>query len=126
MDTNRTAVAFRIAAAIFLMACIVASSACQRNDNVTYEVTGDAESVDITLTNSTGDTEQYNDVPLPFRMDYGGHSDSDVYLYAYNRGESGSINLKVYVNGKLFKSAYSSGPYVNAVVTGTKDRSPFQ
>jgi len=117
---------FRIAVILFLVVCMCISAACQRNDNVTYEVTGDAESVDITLTNSTGDTEQYNDVPLPFRMDFGGHSDSDVYLYAYNRGESGSINLNVYVNGQLFKSAYSSGPYVNAVVTGAKGWNPFQ
>ena len=39
-------------------------------DNVTYEVTGDAESVDVTLSNDNGGQEQYNDVPLPFRMDY--------------------------------------------------------
>jgi hypothetical protein len=126
MNIKRIAAAVRIAAVLLLVVCTFMISACQRNDNVTYEVTGDADSVDVTLTNSTGDTEQYTDVPLPFRMDFGGHSDSDVYLYVYNRGESGSIDLKVYVNGRLFKSAYSSGPYVNAVVTGAKNWEPFQ
>jgi hypothetical protein len=94
--------------------------ACQPNDNVTYEVVGDADSVNIVLSNDTGGTEEYNDVPLPFRMDYGGFNERYVYLYAYNNGDSGSMTLNIYVNGKIFKTASSSGPYTNATVYGYK------
>jgi hypothetical protein len=105
---------------LFIMACIGTNIACQPNDNVTYEVTGDADSVDVTLSNDTGGQEQYNDVPLPFRMDYGGFNERYVYLYAYNEGDSGTITVNIYVNGNLFKTATSSGPYTNAVVYGYK------
>jgi len=87
---------------------------------MTYEVTGDADSVDVMVNNDGGGSEQYNDVPLPGRMDYGGYDDSYVYLYAYNRGDSGTIHLSIYVNRKIFKTATCSGPYCSAVVTGDK------
>jgi len=105
---------------LFVMICIGTNIACQPMDNVTYEVTGDADSVDVTLSNDTGGQEQYNDVPLPFRMDYGGFNERYVYLYAYNNGDSGTITISIYVNGNLFKTATSSGPYTNAVVYGNK------
>jgi hypothetical protein len=109
-----------VIACLLAIICIGANIACQPMDNVTYEVTGDADSVDVTLSNDTGGTEQYNDVPLPFRMDYGGFNERYVYLYAYNEGDSGTITLSIYVNGNLFKTATSSGPYTNAVVYGNK------
>jgi len=118
---SRTYSIISLIIALVLTAVLVNSSiGCKRYDNVTYEVTGDAESVDISVTNDTGGTEQYNDVPLPWRMDFGGYDDSYVYLYAYNRGESGAVHLSIYVNGQLFKTSNCSGPYCNAVVTGDK------
>ncbi len=56
----------------------------------------------------------------PWRMDYGGFEERYVYLYAYNNGDSGTITISIYVNGKLFKTVTSSGPYTNAVVHGYK------
>ena len=109
-----------IIVSLFAMMLIGTNIACQPMDNVTYEVTGDAESVDVSLSNDDGGYEQYNDVPLPFRMDYGGFNERYVYLYAYNNGDSGTITISIYVNGKLFKTATSSGPYTNAVVYGNK------
>jgi hypothetical protein len=106
--------------ALFSMMLIGASISCQPNDNVTYEVVGDADSINVVLSNDTGGTETYNDVPLPFRMDYGGFNERYVYLYAYNNGDSGSMTLNIYVNDKLFKTASSSGPYTNATVYGYK------
>ena len=96
------------------------SMACHQNDVVRYEVTGNADSVDITVNTDTGGTEQYNDVGLPWRMEYGGFSESYVYIYAHNNGDYGTINIFIYVNGKLFRSATSSGPYSYAVVYGDK------
>jgi hypothetical protein len=106
--------------ALFSMMLAGASIACQPNDNVTYEVVGDADSINVVLSNDTGGTETYNDVPLPFRMDYGGFNEKYVYLYAYNTGDSGDMTLNIYVNDKLFKTASSSGPYTNATVYGYK------
>jgi hypothetical protein len=106
--------------ALLLMPLLLAAAACDENDNVTYEVTGDAESVDVTVFNDMGGQEQYNDVPLPWRMDYGGFKEDYVYLYAYNNGDSGTMTLTIYINGKLFKTATSSGPYTNATVYGNK------
>jgi hypothetical protein len=105
---------------LFAMICVGTNIACRQMDNVTYEVTGDADSVDVTVSNDNGGQEQYNDVPLPWRMDYGGFTERYVYLYAYNNGDSGTITISIYVNGKLFKTATSSGPYTNAVVYGYK------
>jgi hypothetical protein len=110
----------RIILVLFLMICLVINVACKPEDNVTYEVTGDAESVNVTVSNDNGGQEQYNDIPLPWRIDYGGFEESYVYLYAYNNGDSGTITISIYVNGKLFKTATSSGPYTNAVVYGNK------
>lgn len=107
--------------ALFSMMFIGASISCQPpNDNVTYEVVGDADSVNVVLNNDMGGTETYNDVPLPFRMDYGGYNERYVYLYAYNNGDSGSMTLNIYVNGNLFKTASCSGPYTNATIYGYK------
>jgi hypothetical protein len=72
------------------------------------------------LNNDMGGSESYNDVPLPFRMAYGGFNEKYVYLYAYNNGEEGTITTNIYVNGELFKTATSSGPYTIAIVEGNK------
>lgn len=106
----------RILPALFVILLCAAGLACQRNVNVTYEATGDAETVDITVTNDMGSTEQYNDVPLPWRMDYDGFVASQPYIYAYNNGDVGSIKISIYINGKLAKTATCSGPYANTTV----------
>jgi len=114
---------FIAALSILLFAAMVigADAACQpSNDYVRYEVTGDTDSVNVVLNNDMGGSESYNNVPLPFRMDYGGFKEKYVYLYAYNNGEEGTITANIYVNGNLFKTATSSGPYVTAVVEGDK------
>lgn len=118
---KRSSLATCLSLALFAMILIGGITACQPpNDNVTYEVTGDADSVNVVLNNDMGGSETYNDVPLPFRMDYGGFNERYVYLYAYNTGESGTIKVNIYVNGKLFKTATSSGPYTTAIVEGNK------
>jgi len=107
---------------VLFVGMLVASSAACRpsNDYVRYEITGDADLVDVVLNNDMGGSEQYNDVPLPFTMDYGGFTEKYVYLYAHNNGESGTITANIYVNGDLFKTATSSGPYTTAIVEGNK------
>jgi hypothetical protein len=124
MRTNflkRFSLAICLVLALFTITLISANTACQPpNDNVTYEVIGNADSVNVVLNNDMGGSETYNDVPLPFRMDYGGFNERYVYLYAYNTGETGTITVNIYVNGKLFKTATGSGPYTTAIVEGNK------
>jgi hypothetical protein len=117
---KRTGILVRIFAILSILLVAGASMACHQNDVVRYEVTGNADSVDITVYTDTGGTEQYNDVGVPWRMEYGGFSESYVYIYAHNNGDYGTINIFIYVNGKLFRSATSSGPYCYAVVYGDK------
>jgi hypothetical protein len=75
---------------VSFLPCIGTGAACQPpNDNVTYEVTGDADPVNVVLNNDMGGKETYNDVPLRFRMDYGGFNEKYVYRYVCNNGESG-------------------------------------
>jgi adenosylcobinamide amidohydrolase len=117
---RRTGVLVRIFAILSILLISAAGMACHQNDVVRYEVTGNADSVDITVNTDSGGTEQYNDVGVPWRMEYGGFSESYTYIYAHNNGDYGTINIFIYVNGKLFRSATSSGPYCYAVVYGDK------
>jgi hypothetical protein len=116
---NRGRVA-RIIAIILLIICLGISIACKSYDNVTYEVTGDADQVDIKAVDDDGITQEYSEVPLPWRAEYGRFADSYVYLYAYNTGDSGSMTVTIYVNGQVFKSLTKSTPYADITVYGNK------
>jgi hypothetical protein len=94
---------------------------CHESDRVVYEVTGNADQVDITISNDYGSYEEYKGLSLPWRVEYGQFKEEYVYLYAYNNGEDGDITVTIYVNDRVFKSATCSGPYENVVVTGEKD-----
>jgi hypothetical protein len=109
-----------ILVALCIVLCLVIAPACKRNDNVTYEVTGTAESVDVKVSNEKNVMEEYRDIPLPWRMDYGGFEENNVYLYAYNRGEEGSVTVTIYVNGQVFKSLTTEEPYGNVTIFGEK------
>lgn len=87
---------------------------------VIYEITGTAKEVGVTLSNATGGTEQYSDVSLPKKYTYNSFSDSFLYISAQNQGESGSVTVSIYVNGKLFKTSRSSGAYVIASASGSR------
>lgn len=87
---------------------------------VIYEITGTAKEVDVTLNNASGGTEQYDDVRLPKKYTYYYFSDSFLYISAQNQGDSGSVTVKIYINGRLFKTSRSSGAYVIASASGSK------
>lgn len=90
-------------------------------DEVTYTITGTAATVDITLNNATGGTEQYSDVPVPWEKHYDDITDWFLYVSAQNQGSSGTVTVKVYHNGNLVDSATSSGAYVIATASGSID-----
>jgi uncharacterized repeat protein (TIGR02543 family) len=87
---------------------------------VVYRITGTASSVDVTLNNPTGGTEQYSNVPLPKEYSYSSFSDDFVYISAQNQGEYGTVTVSIYVDGVLFKTSSSSGAYVIATASGLK------
>jgi hypothetical protein len=92
----------------------------KNSDVVEYEITGTAETVDVTLSNSTGDIEQYSGVYVPRTFTYHNYTDDFVYISAQNNGESGTVIVRIYVNEKLLKSSSSSGGFVIATASGGK------
>jgi len=87
---------------------------------VMYEITGSAERVFVTLSNPTGGTEQHDYVYLPYRYAFTSFPESFVYISAQNQGDSGTVTVSIYVNGKRFKTSSSSGAYVIATASGLK------
>lgn len=92
----------------------------QYNYTVQYKITGTANSVDITLNNSTGGTEQYSNVSVPKTYSYKYFEDSFLYISAQNQGQSGSVIASIYYKDNLFKTSTSSGAYVIATAYGSK------
>ncbi|MDD5313550.1 MAG: hypothetical protein PHO26_10985 [Dehalococcoidia bacterium] len=123
MNTNigkTAAIAVRITLILVLFVCLGSSVSCKPKDSVTYEVTGDADVVDIVISDDDGDLERFYDIGLPWRQDYGEFGQDYLYLYAYNKGESGTVIITIFVNGKVFKSETISGGYQSAVIVGNK------
>ena len=87
---------------------------------IKYEVTGTASSVSITLTNENGGTEQYSNVRLPGSYAFsvpikrGSFNYYHALIMAQNDGSRGDVTVTIYVNGKKFRTATSSGAYVIA------------
>lgn len=85
--------------------------------SVMYEITGTASSVSVTLNNATGGTEQYGNARVPQQISYPDFQDYFLYISAQNNGGSGSVTVTIYVNGRVVKTATSSGAYVIATAS---------
>ncbi|MGA2158390.1 MAG: MmpS family transport accessory protein [Dehalococcoidia bacterium] len=107
--------AVQMISCLLLLACISLNTACHQNDVVMYEVVGSAPVVDIQVTNPSGATDEFQDVNLPWRFSYEGFENSQAYVYAHNNTEEGGITVNIYVNGKLERTATSTGAYQTAV-----------
>jgi hypothetical protein len=107
--------------ALFLLVTITlsCSNPFDTSVEVRYEVSGTAQSVDITYENNNGGISQLTGIPLPWSITFSGDPGDYVYLAATNRGETGSITVTIHRNGKVFKRASSEGAYVTASVSGT-------
>jgi len=84
---------------------------------VEYKISGSATSVNVTLSNSSGGTEQYSDVKLPKNYSYSFFFDNFLYISAQNNGSSGTVDVKCYYQGILQNSAHSEGAYVIATAS---------
>jgi len=110
----------RIAIQIIACFCILAYSgagvSCQQPVAVMYEVTGTVPAADIQVTSPSGSTDVYNDTGLPWRFTYEGFTNGQAYVYAHNNtDDSGSVTVNIYVDGRLARTATSTGPYQTAV-----------
>lgn len=85
--------------------------------DVSYIIWGTAPSVSITLSNSTGGTEQYSNVILPKAYNYNTFNSNFLYISAQNNGSSGTVNVECYYKGDLKDSAHSEGAYVIATAS---------
>jgi hypothetical protein len=92
----------------------------QYNYTVQYKITGTANTVDVTLNNSSGGTEQYSNVSLPKTYSYKYFEDWFLYISAQNQGQSGTVTTSIYYKDNLFKTSTSSGAYVIATASGSK------
>jgi hypothetical protein len=122
-------IAFIAAVAVIAITCSLVGGTSQTSTDspkttsyptITYEITGTARAVNITLNNPTGGTEQYANVGLPSKFTYDSFSDFFLYISAQNQGESGTVTVSIYVNGKLYKTSTSSGAYVIASASGVR------
>lgn len=86
---------------------------------VKYSVTGTAKSVNITMTNSNGDTSQFSKVAVPWERSFRGVAGDFVYISAQNNGEEGTVITTIYKNEEIFKTSKSSGGYVISTSSGS-------
>ncbi len=86
-----------------------------------YEVTGSAESADITYENMNGGISQLTGISLPWSTTISADPGDYVYLAALNNGETGSVTVTIYDDGKVFRRATSQGSHVTASVSGVLD-----
>jgi hypothetical protein len=115
---------------LFAVCCFLScddnlSGSKSKTYSIKYEITGSASSVDITMSNAGGDTEQLSDVPLPWEKAFSVKVEEYSYYFAYisaqNQGNSGTVTVTIYRNGSVFKTATSSGAYVIATASGGVD-----
>ncbi|MCL2150476.1 MAG: hypothetical protein FWH51_06105 [Dehalococcoidia bacterium] len=84
---------------------------------VEYKIEGTAQSVLVGTRNSDGTTEYSTGVALPHSYKYNKFEGDTVSVWAQNEGESGSVKVSIYYDGKLVGSDASAGPFVTAEVT---------
>ncbi len=105
--------------AVIIGVCLSAGNELSKDHDVKYEVTGSAQSVDITYQNEDGGTSQVSDASVPWSYTFTGETLNFVYVSAQNNGETGTVTVTIYKDGEQFKSSTSSGAYVIASASGS-------
>lgn len=87
---------------------------------VEYAITGTAKTVDVTLNNSGGNTEQFSEVTVPQSYKYETFNDDFLYISAQNQGETGTVIVTIYYEDNPIETANSEGAYVIASASCSK------
>lgn len=107
-----------LAIAVIIGVCLSIGHEVSKTHDVRYEVTGSAQSVDLTYTNDTGGTSQQSAVPLPWSYSFKGDTLAFVDVSAQNTGETGTVIATIYRDGEMWKTSTSEGAYVIASASG--------
>jgi hypothetical protein len=89
------------------------------NKNVKYYLGGTSGSYSITYASKGGGTQQESNVANSWKYEFTAHPGDFLYISAQNNHNSGSVEVYISIDGKLFKSAVSTGAYVIATVSGS-------
>lgn len=90
--------------------------------SVSYSISGDGTTAaSLTYANATGGTEQKT-VTLPTTVPTSGTYSIPpgqfLYISAQNQSSSGSVTVKIMINGNVWKQSTSSGAYAIATASG--------
>ena len=104
---------------VALIVCVLGSFSTGCNflsspAKVEYEITGTASTVFVTISNATGGTEQFSDVPVPHTYTFEEYTYWYLYISARNEGDAGSVTVTIYVDGEVVARSTSSGAHVTA------------
>ncbi len=86
--------------------------------SIEYRITGTAERVDVTLSNETGGTEQFDNKRVPYSMEFEAVEGAFLYISAQNQDDRGTVKCSILVEGIEVREAESSGAYVIASCSG--------
>jgi hypothetical protein len=112
---------------VLVFAAVLVSSCDRRREHIIrYEVTGSASSVDITLNNSKGHSEDYRNITLPYSKTISVTLKEFDLFYAYvaakNRGSSGYVQCTIYKNDRIVAEDEAWWPYTTASAYATIER----
>ena len=90
--------------------------------NFVYEVNCTPGGFSVTYSNNDGGTEQYDAQGTTWKKTVRQKPDNNnANIIAQAKNEKATITVNIYFNGNLFKTASSSGDFVNASANGTID-----
>lgn len=100
---------------ILIVLILTACKAEDKNEKITYRVSGTANAASLTYTNAQGGTEQTT-VDLPWEITMNMPKDEFKYISAQNEG-NGSIICEILINDNPYKSSTSNGEFAIATAS---------
>jgi hypothetical protein len=87
--------------------------------DIKYSVSGTASTVDITMSNKDDNTEQKGDVSVPWSYSFTKTDSGYQFLYisAQNQHDTGTVTVKIVIDGETVETATSEGAYVIATAS---------
>jgi uncharacterized protein YceK len=105
--------------ASFLIIVVILLSGCSNLFKAQYKISGTASSVNVTLANGHGGTEQYTSVKLPYSYDLPTSSGSFLYCSAQNNDSSGYVQVDIVLWTGVAATGSASGAYCIATASYT-------